>query len=231
MRRTIVFTCALASMSLCALSEERSSYPSFDYDMARTHEIKPHRRTIPLQGVPYGSHQLSLKLVVSPKGDVIDVHADGDESTLKFWPQLQDEVGRWRFTPFHKRWRTVTARVQEYVDLVPPERLPTNHATAPVIRSDSAVAITLERSGCYGRCPSYTVTVSTNGIVFEGRRFVVARGIHKDSVDPDGVRKLAAKVVAADFYSMDADYSTDLENEVDNFARTERWINGNDDRQ
>src|SRR5208283_4168668 len=150
--------------------------------------------------------QLSLKLVVSPKGDVIDVHADGDESTLKFWPQLQDEVGRWRFTPFHKRWRTVTARVQEYVDLVPPERLPTTHVAAPVIRPDSTILIELERTDCYGKCPAYKVTVGTNGIIFEGRRFVAASGRHTDTTNSEDVRKLAEKFVAADFYSMDASY-------------------------
>ena len=256
--------CLLSSVCLCGPIGKQSSHPSFTYDVARTHEIKPHRRTVPLGGVLEGFNQLALKLVVSPEGDVIDAHADGDESTLKFWPQLQDEVNRWRFKPFHKHWRTVTAEVQEYIDLVPPERLPTTHVVAPVIRPDSTILITLERSDCYGRCPSCKVTVGTNGIVFEGRRFVVASGRHTDRADSDDVRKLAARFVAADFYSMEASYFasatdfpayqlsiaidghtktvtdyrgswvgmpaviSDLQNEVDRFARTEQWINGSD---
>jgi hypothetical protein len=47
-------TLCLATLLLCgalAVSQgQRSSDPSFDYDVARTHEIKPHRRTIPLTG-------------------------------------------------------------------------------------------------------------------------------------------------------------------------------------
>ncbi len=258
---------ALACICFYALSEEQPSRPSFDYHIARAHEIKPHRREIPLEGVREGFNQLSLMLVVSPKGDVIDARAGGDESTLKFWPQLQGEVSRWKFTPFRKRWRTVTARVREYIDLVPPERLPVAHVAPPAIRPDSTVAITLERTDCYGRCPFYTVTVATNGIVFEGRRFVSATGRHTDTANAGEVRTLAEKFIAADFYSMDASYCasvtdfpfyvlsiaidghakavtdyrgswvgmpaviTDLENEVDNFARTERWINGGNGRQ
>ena len=38
----------------------------------------------------------------------------------------------------------------------------------PFVRQDSKVTITLERTGCFGSCPSYVVTVSTDGIVFDG---------------------------------------------------------------
>ena len=206
-RRTIVFTCALASMSLCALSEERSSYPSFDYDVARAHEIKPHRREIPLEGVSPGFHQLRLTLTVSPSGEVLDAKASGDRDMRGFWPQLQGEVRQWKFVPFQESGKVVTAEVEEYIDLVPPERLPTNHVEAPVVEAHSVVTIALARSGCYGNCPSYTVTVSANGIVFDGGYFVVARGKHTDSIDADDVRKLARSFVAADFYSLDASYS------------------------
>jgi hypothetical protein len=124
------------------------------------------------------------------------------------------------------------------------------------------VAIKLERTGCYGTCPSYTVRVSTDGITFDGRGFVAASGTHRDTTDADEVRKLAERFVAADFYSMDAVYRagvtdnptyvlsitidgkakevedyvgswegmpaviTELEDEVDTFGRTEKWIEG-----
>ena len=107
----------------------------------------------------------------------------------------------------------VTVEVEEYIDLVPPERLPKRHVTAPAIRPDSKVTVTLERTGCFGSCPSYTVAVSTAGIVFDGRGFVVAEGKHTDTVDADDVRKLAKRIVDADFYSLDDSYSasaTDL---------------------
>jgi hypothetical protein len=264
MRTIIAVACVLSSIFLQASDDKQPSYPSYGYDVAFAHEIKPHRRTIPLEGVEAGFNQIHLTLVVSPTGDVVDADAGGNEEMLKFWPQLQSEVRRWKFIPFEANGKAVTAEVEEYIDLVPPERLPKNHVAAPALRPHSQIKITLQRTGCFGRCPSYTVTISTDGIVFDGRGFVVASGKHTDGVNADEVRKLAQKFVAADFYSMDAEYKarvtdnptyvlsisidghtkkvedyvgswegmpaviTELEDEVDTFARTQRWIGGDD---
>lgn len=261
-RATIALACLLLSGVRLWGAEKQAAYPSFDYDVARAHEIKPHRRTVPHVGVGEGFNQLHLTLTVSPSGDVLDATAEGDGKILKFWPELRAEVLRWKFTPFKKDGVAVTAKIDEYLDLVPPERLPSIHMPAPEVRPDSAVAIALSRSGCYGSCPSYKVTVSTDGIVFEGGSFVVATGRHTEAVDQRVVRELAKKFVAADFYSMDDQYVagvtdcptytlsisidghskqvvdyvglwvgmpqviSDLEDEVDAFARTERWIEG-----
>ena len=263
MRTIIALTCLLSSILFQESGDKRRSNPSFDYDVACSHEIRPHRRTIPVKGVHPGFNQLRLILIVSPAGDVTSADASGEDEILKFWPQLQDEVLQWKFTPFEENGKAVTAEVEEYIDLVPPERLPKRHVAAPTVRPDSKVAITLARTGCYGTCPSYTVTVSTEGgIAFEGGGFIVAAGKHTDSVNADEVRNLAKKFVAADFYSMAASYRasvtdsptyvltividghkkevedyigqwegmpaviTELEEEVDTFARTQRWIEG-----
>lgn len=264
MRTIIALTCLLSSIFFQESGDKKHSNPSFDYEVARGHEIKPHRRTIPVKGVHPGFNQLRLTLIVSPTGGVASADASGEDRVLKFWPQLQDEVLQWKFTPFEQNGKAVTAEVEEYIDLVPPERLPTHHVATPAVRPDSKVAITLERTGCFGSCPSYSVTVSTEGIAFDGRGFVVAAGKHRDSVNADEVRNLAKRFVAADFYSMAASYRasvtdnptyvltiaidghkkevedyvgewegmpaviTELEDEVDTFARTQRWIEGKD---
>jgi len=260
----VAFTCLLSGIFLTAQDEQRPSYPSYVYGVAREHEIKPHRQTIPMEGVTSGFNQLRLTLIVSPAGGVVSADASGAPNTLEFWPQLQNEVRSWKFTPFEKNGQAVTAEIEEYIDLVPPERLPKKHLAAPVVRPTSKVRITLERTGCYGSCPSYIVAIGTDGIVFNGRSFVVAIGSHTDSVDAPEVRQLAKKFVASDFYSMDAVYRVEvtdmptyslsieidghkkevedyvgewggmpaiiaeLEDEVDAFANTQRWINGND---
>ena len=203
--------CLLCASALLAQTDNRSSYPSFDYEVARAHEIKPHRRTIPLQGVTPGFDQLRLTLTVSPAGEVVDADPGGDPGALQYWPQLQAEVRKWKFTPFEVSGKAVTAEVEEYIDLVPPERLPKIHVAAPAVRPDSKVIITLERTVCYGTCPAYKVTVSTDGIIFfDGGSYVVATGRHTDGVDPAEVRNLAKKFVAADFYSMDASYEASV---------------------
>ena len=195
-----------ASLGLAAAQEQKPVYPSFDYEAARSHEIKPHRRAIPAEGVRGGFNQLHLTLIVSPAGEVAHATAGGGDSDMAHWPEIQPEVAGWKFMPFEKDGKAVTAEVEEYVDLVPPERLPKVHVKPPEIRPDSTVSITLDRSGCFGSCPSYSVTVSTAGIAFDGGGFVVARGKHTDSVNPVEVRDLARRFVNADFYSMDAEY-------------------------
>ncbi|AFL89224.1 ankyrin repeat-containing protein [Terriglobus roseus DSM 18391] len=197
----------LINSSFLMPDDAHSSYPSISYEVARAHEVKPHRRTIPVDGVRPGFNQLHLTLIVSPTGDVTKADASGSDADLKFWPSLQGEVGQWRFEPFEKNGIPVAVEVEEYIDLVPPERLPKRHVTAPAIRPDSKVIITLERTGCFGSCPSYTVAVSTTGIVFDGRSFVVAEGKHADTADADEVRKLAKRIVETDFYSMDDSYT------------------------
>lgn len=180
--------------------------PSFNYEEAREHEIKPHRRTLRLAGVPPGVSQFHLRVKVSPLGDVLSVSASADPETLKYWAQVRSEVLAWKFTPFTRDGKPTAAEVEESFSLLPAERLPTRHVAPPAIRPNSEVFITLERSGCFGSCPAYTVEVSTEGITFVGRAFVVASGSHTDSVDSNAVRALAGRFVAADFYSMEAAY-------------------------
>lgn len=264
-RLLLAATCLFSSILLLASGDEKKpSLPSFDYEIARTHEIKPHRRTIPLPGVREGFNQLRLTLTISPTGDVLDAEASGCRDVLKFWPQLQGEVRDWKFMPFEQNGKAVAAEIEEYIDLVPPERLPKTHVPPPALAPNSKITITLQRSGCYGTCPAYQVTVSTDAIVFAGRMFVVASGKHTDKVNADKVRSLAKRFIAADFYSMNPSYTasvtdcptyvlsmsvdgrqkevedyegswvgmpaviSELEDEVDNLARTQRWIEGSD---
>jgi len=95
-RVIIVLAFLLSSTRLLASEEKTPSYPSYEYEVARVHEIKPHRRTFPLSGVRPGFNQLHLTLTVSPTGDVLNAEPNGDRDTLKFWPQLEDEVYQWK---------------------------------------------------------------------------------------------------------------------------------------
>ncbi len=204
-RLTLVLSFLLSSAAIWASDEKN---PSFEYNVVRAHELEPHRRTIPHQGVIPGFNQLRLTLIVSPAGDVIDAdaEADGDDKILKFWPELKEEVLQWKFIPFEKNGAPVAAEIEEYLDLVPPERLPKHHLHAPVLQPNSKIAITLTRSGCFGSCPAYAVTVNNDGVAFEGRSYVVVAGKHMGKVDVGGLQKLAKKFIAVDFYSMEGSY-------------------------
>jgi ankyrin repeat protein len=204
--RIVIALAFLLSGAPLRASGDKPSYPFFHYDVARAHEIKPHRRTIPMARVQPGFNQLHLTLTVSPTGDVVNAEARGDSKLLVLWPQLEGEVRSWKFTPFDENGEPVTVQIEEYIDLVPPERLPKNHVTPPPIRPDSKIAISLERSGCFGSCASYNVTLCTEGIIFRGSGYVAARGKHTDQIDMAKIQKLAKRFVTADFYSMDDTY-------------------------
>lgn len=244
-------------------SEETQSLPSFDYEVAQTHEVQPHRRTIPHAGIKENEFsQLHLTLLVNSEGHVAQASAEGDADGMKIWPDVRNEVMEWMFSPFEAGGKPTAAKVEEYVDLVPPERMPKRHVPGPVVHKDSRIVITLTRSGCLGTCPAYRVRVSTTGIEFDGEGYVTAVGSHSATTDPAVVRELAKKFMADDFYSMDSTYEagvtdcptytlaisvdgqaksvrdymgswigmpqaiSELEDDVDNFAQTKRWIEG-----
>lgn len=206
----IGWVCAAMWVLSAVAVAQKAAPASVDSEEAEQHELKPHRRNIPAEGATAGFNQLHLSLTVSPLGDVIAAEAEGDKDSQAFWPKVQGEVWQWKFRPFEVNGHAVTAKVEEYINIVPPERLPQTHVTSPELKPDSQVQITLERSGCFGSCPSYTVTVSTSGIAFDGKGFVVAEGKHVAPIDADRVRELAKKFIAADFYSMDTDYQANV---------------------
>lgn len=198
----------LVVLSSAALSAQGGPQAAtISYDVAYAHELPPHRRSIPLAGVREGFNQIGLTLTVSAAGDVVGAYANTDQETEQFWPLIRAEVLGWKFKPFLVDGQPVTAQVEEYVDLAPPERFPTKHVQPPALRPDSKIVIELTRSGCYGRCPAYEVTVTNRRVSFVGEAFVNAKGKHGASVDPEAVRKLAQKFIDADFYSMDDKYA------------------------
>ena len=209
-RIIVALTCLLPSIFLGMSCRKPPPYPSYDWQIAHAHEIKPHRYNIPLEGVVGGDHQLSLTLIVSPAGDVVHAYAGGDAELLKLWPLVQGEVRRWKFAPFEQNGKAVTAEVSEYINFVPPERIPKVHVAAPPLQPNSEIMITLARRGCFGSCPFYTITIRNEGIVFEGQGYVVPSGRHTDRVDANEVRDLAKRFIAADFYSMDPSYLADV---------------------
>ena len=269
-RATPALTLFAVLLSANAQNTKEPVYPSFDYEAAQSHETLPHRRTIPLKEMDEDSNfyqlneQLYLTLIISPAGEVIRAEANGSDDGMKHWPEVQAEVSAWKFRPFEKDGKAVTAKVEEYVDLVPPERLPKTHVKSPEVHRDSDIVIRLDRSGCYGTCPSYSVTITQSGVTFEGGAFGVVRGRHTAMTDPTEVRELARRFVDANFYSMNSDYAasvtdcptytlsisidgyakkigdymgrwvgmpavvSELEDAVDSFAQTDRWIKGGD---
>ena len=68
------------------------------------------------------------------------------------------------------------------------------------VAGDPRASIKLERSGCFGPCPVYTLTMEPSGVVtFEGEFHVCAEGSRSRQVDPKLVAQLAAGLSAIRF--------------------------------
>lgn len=206
-RCNTVCLCALLVTAVCPAQQKPAT---FDFEAARAHEREPHRHEIPLEGIRRGFNQIGLTLTVSPAGDVLEAIPNADDNLKAFWPQVEPEVLQWKFRPFEQDSKAVTATVEEYLDLVPPERKPLTHVEPPVLKPDSKIVIRLERTMCYGRCPSYTVTLTDRGVVFKGEKYVAHTGRHEAPADPAAVRKLAQRFIDADFYSLEAAYTASV---------------------
>ena len=62
-------------------------------------------------------------------------------------------------------------------------------------------SITLERIGCLGSCPDYTITILADGSVqFEGRAYVRAEGAHKATISASAVQKLIMRLRNENFF-------------------------------
>src|SRR6266849_6450350 len=92
--------------------------------------------------------------------------------------------------------------------------------------------IAMERSVCFGTCPSYRVTVASDGTVtFEGRDFVKTKGTATAQIKPDDFNKLVTEFQKIKYFSLDDKYepgppgcpvsATDA-----SYARTSIQING-----
>lgn len=74
-------------------------------------------------------------------------------------------------------------------------------AAAPQVPQDTR--ITLERTVCYGMCPSYKLTISADGaVVFEGRRFVKKVGTAESTISQEGLRELIERFDKINYFSL-----------------------------
>ena len=62
-------------------------------------------------------------------------------------------------------------------------------------------SIALERAGCLGSCPDYTVTILGNGSVeYEGRAYVRSKGIRRKTIPVSAVQTLVQRLRDEDFF-------------------------------
>jgi hypothetical protein len=68
---------------------------------------------------------------------------------------------------------------------------------------DATTVITLDRSECYGFCPSYSLTIRGDGAAaYQGRRFVKVVGAASTQLQVSAVQALVDEMVQADYFKL-----------------------------
>lgn len=169
------------------------------------------------QGFP-----IPLVVVVAPDGSVVSVTPsdeidfdDADADIPKQWinefkkviAEAQIEIRSLRYRPFERNGHAVSATFEEDVPCVPPEMLPGPHANFPDIHNWNSLRMSLERTRCFGTCPSYSIEVHGDGtVLYDGVAFVAVSGEHRGQTSQQTVLKMLDAFRAADYFSLQNDY-------------------------
>jgi len=80
--------------------------------------------------------------------------------------------------------------------------------SAPAAETNEDVVITLSRSSCFGFCPAYTVSITSDGLVtYEGGGdYVHVKGRQTARVSPEDVQRLVARFDEIGFDSLRDEY-------------------------
>ena len=69
-------------------------------------------------------------------------------------------------------------------------------------------SITLERTACFGTCPMYKVTITSDGTVsFDGKRFTKTTGIAKGKISAHDFRQLVSEFEKINYFSLPDSYA------------------------
>jgi hypothetical protein len=91
--------------------------------------------------------------------------------------------------------------------LVGCNRDPKSTATGPTEDIPEDLVITLERGICFGTCPAYKVTISSDGSVeFEGRYYVKKKGTVRTTISRQQLRLLIAEIESAKYFTLRGRY-------------------------
>lgn len=74
-------------------------------------------------------------------------------------------------------------------------------------QKDSSDFISLKRSGCYGPCPIYSITIYSDGTVnYSGEKYVEVRGTYSYKIPADSAEYLFRKADKISFFSLKDEY-------------------------
>ena len=186
--------------------------------VAGLRETATHRSSIPSlritsdHGMPANAN---FWLHLDTAGRVLEVKEIETEDYLTphYAPsELIDAIRKVKYTPFFHNGNPVEAWAQDTVELLSREDssfLTSQKVTSPFPEPGPSTnfSIRLSRSGCYGSCSGYMVTVRGDGTIsYKGSWYVSIEGEHTAHVDPEVARQLLEKFRKANFFSLKNEY-------------------------
>lgn len=158
---------------------------------------------------------IEVQTTVDPEGNVVAVKAPHEVRNLQLpsalFEQAEAMVRELHFKPFERDGKPVSATFTFGVALLPPELKPAAHVPFPRVKDWKALKITLQRTGCYGECPSYSVEVHGDGsVLYSGGSYVAFNGKHRGMVPMDNVLELVKFFEQADYFSLRDEYQASV---------------------
>ncbi|NBW06904.1 MAG: hypothetical protein EBR82_02630 [Caulobacteraceae bacterium] len=152
---------------------------------------------------------VNVDLLVRPDGKVANARLRDTEPALPadLKAKVLQRALEFQFSyPAETNGRRGWTRAYEEVTVRLPEIRPTRHVPFPSW-TGKTVAITLERTSCFGTCPAYVVVIHGDGAVdYCGRAFVKATGWRRSRIEPAKVEALLRQFRDADFFSLNDSY-------------------------
>jgi hypothetical protein len=217
-RAALTLSASLFLGSLFLTAQQPVELPQQQVDIWR-HSLGPEQAVhlpeadlgAPPKGRGFMGHDyVEFNVIVSANGRPESATPTTGKAGMSNTPPHLDEATAIIMSRSYKPWLIngvpTRVKVQDYVQLLPPERYGA-HVQFPEVTDLSSVRIGLRRTACYGSCPDYQVTLNGDGSIhFNGQRFVLIPGDHTAHISQDKVRELLTLFRKADFFSANNDY-------------------------
>jgi hypothetical protein len=188
--------------------------------VAGLRETATHRSSIPglrITSDHGGPSTANFWLHLDAAGHVLEVKdiKTEDYQHPQFDPdELVEAMRKVIYAPFTRNGSPVEAWAQDTVELLAREDaslLPISIQRVvsrfPEPNPPADFSISLSRSGCFGSCPGYSVTIHGDGKVsYKGNWYVSIEGEHTAHISPEAARQLLERFRSANFFALKSEY-------------------------